>query len=530
MPSLFSAQRFSQSCLSLSLAALFGMPVAASPTDGLPLIPSVGCSTSSNALNQWRQTYQTAHRIQQLQIRQSIIVPSNAIPIAPGTNIQAIVDRAAPGAVFLLRAGTHRLRSVQPKSGMQFYGEVINNQLQTTLNGAQLLTKFTGSNGLYTTNVTPTGQTSGQMVNGYERGGYSQDLFINQVPLRHVSRKAEVGTGKWFFDYAANTLYMGDNPAGKTVELSTSRLAFSPSASGITIAGLIVEKYANPAQSAAIGGTREAGLGIASDWQVRGNEVRLNHGVGIRVQDRGQAIGNYIWQNGQLGIAANGNTIRLTFNEITANNFAKFNPGWESGGSKFAYTNGLTVRSNLVYNNDGPGLWTDIDNQNTEYADNVVHSNTNMGIFHEISYAATIHDNYVANNGRDNTAWLYGTNILISTSRDVNVYNNVVEVNPNYGNGIGVIWQNRGAQYSAERNQVHDNAVRYFGNAGRSGAATDTPPGQASIFKSNRSDANRYYIPSSAIGYRYEWANKQIRFAPLQALGQEASGQENLCS
>jgi Right handed beta helix region len=521
--------RYSLRPLSLALLCLTCVPSVA-PAADLPAIPALTCSTSSATMAQWRQTYQNAHRNAQFQIRSGISVPAGAIAINPGTNIQTIVNQSAPGTAFLLKAGTHRLQSIVPKAGMQFYGEVIDGQLRTILNGSTVLSKFTTSGRMYTArNIAPTGQTSGQLLSGYDRGGYSQDLYINQVPLRHVNRKEDVGPGKWWYDYAKTTVFIGENPAGKTIELGTSKLAFAPSAPGVTIAGLIVEKYANPAQSAAIGGTREAGLGFATDWQVRGNEVRLNHGVGLRVQDRSSAIGNYIQRNGQMGIAANGSSILIEANEITANNYNKFDPGWEAGGSKFAFTNGLTVRQNLVYDNDGPGLWSDIDNQATEYAANVVHTNTSMGIFHEISYAANIHDNYVAHNGRDTTAWLYGANILISTSRDAIVTNNTIEVNANYGNGIGVIWQNRGAQYSGERNIATTNTIRYWGNAGRSGVATDVASAQ-SLFQSNRFNLNRYFVPAAAIGYRYEWANQQIRFAPLQAIGQEANGQENLCS
>jgi hypothetical protein len=519
-----------RSLLGAGLIALVLLSPAIAQTADLPAIPAITCSTSNSTMAQWRQTYQNAHRNQQFQIRSGITVPAGAIVIAPGTAIQPIIDQSAPGTAFLLKAGTHRLQSIVPKAGMQFYGEVIDGQLKTILNGATVLNKFTTSGRMYTArNIAPTGQTNGQTVSGYERSGYSQDLFINHVPLRHVSRKSDVGPGKWWYDYANQTVFIGDNPTGKTVELGTSKLAFAPSAPGVTIAGLIVEKYANPAQSAAIGGTTDAGRGFATDWQVRGNEVRLNHGVGIRVQDRSMAIGNYIQRNGQLGIAANGSTILLEANEISNNNFAKFDPGWEAGGSKFAFTNGLIARQNLVYDNDGPGLWTDIDNNNTEYANNVIYNNTSMGIFHEISYAANIHDNYVANNGRDTTAWLYGANILISTARDGAVYNNTVEVNASYGNGIGVIWQNRGPQYSGERNQVHHNTIRYWGNAGRSGVATDIASAQ-SIFRSNSLNSNRYYLPAAAVGYRYEWANQQIQFGPLQAFGQEASGQEHRCS
>jgi hypothetical protein len=530
MPYFISSRHWSRALiLGLLLPVQSACSQSIPTSNDLPPIPPLSCN-SSEAMAQWRQTYQMAHRAKQQQMLQSWVVPSGAIAIAPGSSTQAMVDQSAPGTVFLLKAGTHRLQNIKPKAGMKFYGEVVNGQRRTILNGSRQLSQFANSGKIYAArNLAPTGQSAGEMKSGFARGAYSQDLFVNQVPLRHVSRKSDVKPGTWFYEYGTQTVFMGDNPAGKTVELSTTPIAFEPTAGQVTIAGLVVEKYANPAQTAAIGGTREAGMSTARDWLVQGNEVRLNHGVGLRVQDGGSAIANYVHRNGQMGVAANGSGSLLAYNEITNNNFAKFDPGWEAGGSKFAFTSGLITRRNLIYDNDGPGLWTDIDNQNTEHAENVIYNNTSSGIFHEISFAATIRDNYVAHNGRDTTAWLYGSNILVSTSKDVVVKNNTVEVSAGYGNGIGVIWQNRGAQYSAERNQVIGNAIRYHGTAGRSGVATDVTAAQPIVFQSNQMDGNRYYIPQSAIGYRYEWQNQQVQFAQLRSFGPEATGAEQRC-
>ncbi|MFM2431621.1 MAG: hypothetical protein RLZZ511_2834 [Cyanobacteriota bacterium] len=517
----------------LLLSVLLPMSGASAQTispavNDLPPIPPLACG-SDNPVLQWRQTYQMAHRAKQQQLQAAMTAPSDAIVITPGTSIQAIVDQSPPGTAFLLKAGTHRMQGIQPKTGMKFFGEIINGERRTVLNGSRLLTQFSPSSRIYAArNLPATGQTVGQMKSGFARGAYSQDLLINQVPMRHVSRKGDVKPGTWFYDYGTQTVFIGDNPAGKTVELTTTPIAFAPTAADVTVANLVIEKYANPAQIAAIGGGREAGLGIARNWVVQGNEVRLNHGVGLRVQDGGRAIGNYVHRNGQMGVAANGLGALLEYNEVANNNFAKFDPGWEAGGSKFAFTTDLVTRRNLLYGNDGPGLWTDIDNRNTEHAENVIYNNTSSGIFHEISYAATIRDNYVANNGRDTTAWLYGSNILVSTSQDVVVRNNTIEVSAGFGNGIGVIWQSRGTQYSGERNQVTGNTIRYHGAAGRSGVATDVAAAQ-SVFVSNQMNGNRYYVPQANVGYRYEWQNQQVRFAQLRNFGQEAIGQETFC-
>ena len=59
--------------------------------------------------------------------------------------------------------------------------------------------------------------------------------------MRHVSSKAEVGEGKWYFDYANDKVYIADSPSGKVMEIGTARRAFGDSSiSGVVIKNLIV--------------------------------------------------------------------------------------------------------------------------------------------------------------------------------------------------------------------------------------------------------------------------------------------------
>jgi hypothetical protein len=293
----------------------------------------------------------------------------------------------------------------------------------------------------------------------------------------------------------------------------------------VTVAGLIIEKYAIPAQMGAIGDQYPA-----ANWQIFGNEVRWNHGTGIHLNDGSSARDNYIHHNGQKGIGAGGKNITIERNEIAQNNYAQYDPSWEAGGSKFSRTRNLIVQGNYVHHNDGPGLWTDINNVDTQYQHNMVFANVEMGIFHEISYAAIIRHNYVAHNGEE-FPWLYGTNILVSTAKGVTVEQNTIEVHADYGNGIGVIWENRGPAYSGDGNRVFDNTIRYHGKTGRSGAAvaTDTAIGKRKIYQTNQFDRNTYYVTAPNAGKHYEWRDQEATFPELQADGQEPNGQEIVC-
>ncbi|MDP1465830.1 right-handed parallel beta-helix repeat-containing protein, partial [Klebsiella pneumoniae] len=83
---------------------------------------------------------------------------------------------------------------------------------------------------------------------------------------------------------------------------------------------------------------------------------------------------------GQIGIAGIGDDVLIENNEIAFNNYAGYGASWEAGGTKFVRTNNLIVRGNRVHHNNGPGLWTDIDNMNSTISDNDVFYNTGAGI------------------------------------------------------------------------------------------------------------------------------------------------------
>ena len=59
-----------------------------------------------------------------------------------------------------------------------------------------------------------------------------------------------------------------------------------------------------------------------------------------------------------------------------------------------------------MHDNNGPGLWGDIDSINTTYEDNVIVHNTISGISYEISYNAIIRNNTLIGNGAGDHARL----------------------------------------------------------------------------------------------------------------------------
>jgi parallel beta-helix repeat protein len=184
-------------------------------------------------------------------------------------------------------------------------------------------------------------------------------------------------------------------------------------------------------------------------------------------------------------------------------------------------TDRLIARGNFVHHNFGPGLWTDIDNINTLYENNTVEDNEQMGIFHEISYAAVIRNNIVRRNGFGFTAWIWGSGILIAASPNVEVYGNTVEGN---AHGIGAVQQNRGSgafgAHEISNLYVHDNLVSM--SQGQTGLVQDI--GDTSYFTSrnNRFDRNQYHLGSNA--YYFTWMNGSRNETQWKGYGLDVAG------
>jgi parallel beta-helix repeat protein len=404
---------------------------------------------------------------------------------------------------------------VSPKNGQSFVGERgANCERLATLSGARSVTDWTFSGGLWKS----TGHArsvDGRAVpceTGYERCDEPQDLFVNNVPMRHVGTKAAVTAGTWYFDYAAATLWLGADPTGKNVELSVTEAAFRPTGSTVKVAGLRISKYANKPQFGVVG--RQ---GTAPGWTIQDNEITLSHSVAAVLGTNARLIDNVISQHGGLGVKVLGDGVVATGNRISDSGWAGQMATWEGGGIKVSATN-TTIARNCVKGNRGPGLWGDKGARGVVFDSNTVFDNFTQGIFYEISENATIKNNRVGNNGK-RFPWLYGGQIMISTSSDVHVFRNEVEVNSAYGNGITLIWQNRNAGTTATGNLVYDNDVTFLSSSGVTGLRTDFDGG-SSIYSSNTFKDNRYHAADVGV-QRFMGESGKTTLQVAKTFGQE---------
>jgi hypothetical protein len=449
--------------------------------------------------------------------------PNSGIEVYPGTDIQALVGAKPEGTTFIIKSGVHRMQMVKPRNGNKFIGEA-----GAIMNGSRLLTNWSREGAYWVVyGQTQQGPMHGECKAGYERCNRPEDLFINDVMLRHATSLGAVKPGMWYFDYDGDRIYIADDPAGKKVETSVSLYAFKSSASNVTIKNLIIEKYAQPSQNGAIF-ARDGVMGTA--WVIDSNEVRLNHGCGIAgLGNFTKVLNNKIHHNGQMGLGGNGDDLLIEGNEIYYNLLpvVGVNDAWEGGGTKFALTNRLTVRGNYVHDNYGTGLWTDIDNINTVYENNQVINNLGNGITHEISYDAIIRNNVVRNNGSVGCSWLWCSQILIQNSLKVEVYGNTVEVAGDKGNGIGIISQNRGSgkfgPYLPMYNYVHHNTVIHRRSPqGSSGAVADYNASTVYFNGGNKYDYNTYHV-TDANASHWQWNGYQT-LNGMRSQGHEING------
>jgi parallel beta-helix repeat protein len=434
------------------------------------------------------------------------------VALAPGADLQSAISGQPEGATFCLAAGTYRVtQPLQPRNGQSFLGAE-----GAVLSGAAALTEWTPNGATWVVG----GQTAQSSQAGECTTGtacrYNEDVYLDDRLLTRVLDAASVAPGTFFFDYANDRIVIGDDPAGHRVEVATAPAAFKGSGtSGVTLKHLVVEKFANPAQTPAI----VAG----SSWTVRGSEIRFNHGIGIKCGSNSQIVGNRVHHQGQLGVAGSGTGIVYENNEIDHNNTAGFKWGWEAGGSKWVNTDGLVVRGNNSHDNNGPGLWTDINNIRTTYEKNTVSDNAGPGIFHEISYDATIRNNVISRNGLGiGGIWYGGVGILVSASPNVEVYGNTLVRN---GGGIGLMQQSRGSgtfgPHELHDVYVHDNDVT--STVGVTGLVQNVSDNSYFTGRNNRFEHNTYRF-GDLTARNFHWMNGTRTKAEWTSYAQDTTG------
>ncbi|MGZ0146822.1 right-handed parallel beta-helix repeat-containing protein [Kribbella sp. WER1] len=369
----------------------------------------------------------------------------SGVPIGTSDDAAAIVDKAPAGTTFCFAAGLHRIRdTIHPKAD-----QVLASDRGAVLTGSVRLNRWSPSG-----NGPKAWVTTGVLPSAYAQTGQCEDNQANICYLReqvfrdgrHLTRVAsrdKVAPGTFYADYTANAVYLGDNPLGRTIEMSSTPTAIAPGGNNVVVRGLTIEHFATPPQAGAV----VLGLG----WHVYANDIRWNHAVGAMLVNADSAVleQNRIHDNGQLGVGQY-STLKATIcaNEVTGNNTDGFwIADWESGGIKTTWSSGGSVVGNLIADNLGVGLWSDAYDDSRTFSNNQIVDNAADGIRYEIGRNGVIANNTVSGNGfgtgrGSGTSLWDGGGINVNTSSNVQVRDNVVANNVN---GISIQSRTRGS-------------------------------------------------------------------------------------
>lgn len=478
----------------------------------------------------------------------ALLAPEETYDVTDGGNIQAALSAAAEGAEVHVGPGVYRLTSrlvpkrnqtlSGPSSGPPaiITGDVVLNGWVKDGSAARWYTTSGGLPGEYT----DTGQCeiiSGANANSCQK---REQVWLDGVHLDRVMTLDQVAPGTFYQDYSTGRTYVGVDPAGRLVEMAKLADAINSNAPGLKLRRLRFQRFASAGQAAAV---------VLSGTDVGVSFCRFteNHAIGLHITTAHRAWihHNVFHRNGQLGMGhhRSHNTV-VEDNTFSENNTDKFwRADWESGGFKATYSEGTVCRRNTAHNNEGIGIWFDIDNVNIDCYDNTATDNYADGIRYEISFAAKIHNNTISGNGyRYATSGGRGQDysmfavagINVNSSHDVEVYNNAVLDNQN---GISLQSRSRGNSktwpervFETRNAWVHHNRIRQttgvqFGEGIAAGLNTlgqgsDTARFYTSM--NNRLDWNSYELKASS-ERRFSWNQGYLTYANYKIAGQDAN-------
>lgn len=340
---------------------------------------------------------------------------------------------------------------------------------------------------------------------------------------------------------------------GGSTEYAFEGVSGTRRSEGVVIKNLTVQNYKSPIQRGAIEAYR--------NWLIENVVAQKNSGAGISVGRADDVIGDgtvirnsKMLSNGQLGLRTTGTNLTIEGNEIAYNNTANHNAYWEAGATKFSdlrisdasivrkSSDQLVIRNNHVHHNKGYGLWTDIENNNVLMEYNTVEYNDANGIAHEISYKATIRRNLVRYNGQTgNPGWMFGAEILVQNSQNVEVTENEVYVSKTAGDGIALIDQSRGGpdqtfvnkrfpnmnltqKWPLKNVNVHHNYIKYECTANNDNCQTGgVSDWSGTLYSGNNVFNHNVYIVPSTSGTYWKWGSNK-NWDGFKASGMEANG------
>ncbi|WP_244515331.1 right-handed parallel beta-helix repeat-containing protein [Actinopolyspora xinjiangensis] len=341
----------------------------------------------------------------------AVFVSNDGEDNAPGTRgsplrtLEAAVGKADPSATIVLRAGTYResLGIVRKQLHIRsFPGE------QVWLKGSEVLSGWTRTErGWRHRGWSPEYCRDCFLPeiidSNHPNAGLPDMVFLDGKPLRQVASREEVTDGTFFVDPAADTLLLGSDPTGETVEVSAYPwlLQFDgPSAAGSSLRGIGIAHYAARQEY----GRKGAMVVVnAADVVLRDNVFAWSASSGVAVfAPNAKVDGNIIADNGLVGLMSNlAHDVRMVDNLVLRNNrehFALSGPAIGAGGVKMTRTKRAVIEHNSFVNNIGSGWWCDLGCTDATVVHNLARENVKHGLYYEVSSKALFASNLLLRN------------------------------------------------------------------------------------------------------------------------------------
>lgn len=439
--------------------------------------------------------------------------PTASVPDC-STRLQQRIDAASAGATLIVPACTYR-ESVVISRPLTLVGTP-----GAEIRGSDVWTTWTRAGSYWIAAGVPsfTGNGFCRAEVG-DRCRRREQVFVDGQPLVQVAANPTPGQ----FAVIGGTVFLADDPAGHTVEVSTRAAWVRADAADVTVRGFTMRHAATDAQK---GGISNGGF---SRLTVQQNVLLDAHGAAISLEGGSghRVIANQIERSGQEGIHITGvSDVLVQSNTIAGSNTEGFDPDWESGGLKATESTHLTLDSNDVRQNDGPGLWCDLNCTSVVMTGNRLSFNQRAGILFELSDGAQIIGNAAWENGWGLPSWGWGGGIVVSTSKNATVSHNTLAWN---ADGISVLEQDREPDLAVTGVTVSENVIALAPPIGGSYALawlSDVSPSHLyAPVATNSGAANAYWTPLPDSGaVQFGWTDDHGLLGDFNATPGEESG------
>ncbi len=323
---------------------------------------------------------------------------------APFATVAKALSAAPSRATIVLRGGTYRESLTLTRTvTLQAYPHE-----QPWIVGSDAVSGFAASGNAWvrswTSTLCHTCYPQQVIDPAYPAAGLPDQVFIDGTPLTQVTALASLGSGRFYVDLTKQILYLGSNPIGHAVEVTSraTALTLTAAAAGAAVKGI---------GFARTGSTYNSGAGAMVQSSAPG--ATFDHDTFAWSATRGVSIyavntvvtNNLFLYNGSNGFHAHmsdglvfqNNRIAYSNEEhfsITPSAFAS------EGAAKITHTWNSVFTGNLFDDNGANALWFDVTCTNAVIANNTMVRNAGHGIAYEVSGNATIAGNLVVDNAR----------------------------------------------------------------------------------------------------------------------------------